>query len=98
MSEPKFTPGPWVLDNASEHVDVISDDYHFIDAGNGYFDDKQGFGISGYMSIHDARLIAASPDLFEACQMLLVCMSQVNREGDLAAEKARAAITKALGG
>jgi len=43
-----------------------------------------------------ARLFAAAPDLLEAVQLLLCAMSLANWEGDDAAIKGRAAVTKAL--
>lgn len=97
MSEKKATPGPWILDDANNHADVIANDYHFIDAGNGFHDTRtnQGFGIAGCMSIGDALLIAAAPDLLEALQGL---MNHFNKASyDEAFAKARAAISKALG-
>jgi len=43
----------------------------------------------------NACLIAAAPDLLEACKRLLVCMSLANWENDDAAICARAAIARA---
>jgi hypothetical protein len=57
----QHTPGPWFLDDPI-HADLISDDYHFIGSGRGFFD-THGFGLAGIMSLSDARLIAAAPDL-----------------------------------
>lgn len=73
MSEIKHTPGPWILDDAPNHADVIANDYHFIDAGAGCTGmSKPGFGIAGCMSLADARLIAAAPELLEALQEILL--------------------------
>ena len=44
-----------------------------------------------------ARLIAAAPDLLEACEGLLHCMELAGWEGDFNADRARAAIAKATG-
>ena len=45
----------------------------------------------------NARLIAAAPDLLESVSELLHCMALANWEADPIAEKARAAMAKALG-
>ena len=57
------TPGPWSLDDAI-HDHVKADDYHSIDAGQGFT--PQGFGLQGMMSLANARLIAAAPELLAA--------------------------------
>lgn len=73
MSAAKFTPGPWRLD-APVNAHVISDDYHTVDAGCGFLasaDQREpGFGLAGHMTLADARLIAASPLLFDALETL----------------------------
>ena len=67
----QHTPGPWRLDDPI-HGDVISDDYHMIDGGSGFLSERRpGFGVTGHMTIHDARLMAAAPELLEALQALL---------------------------
>ncbi|RQR97029.1 MULTISPECIES: hypothetical protein [unclassified Burkholderia] len=111
MSEPKFTPGPWVAIpqfirlTSGAHQPIFKDGLWgvlpeadverlpiaTVDCG----DDHHAPTRAG--AEFDAHLIAAAPELFEACQMMLVCMSLANWEGDFAAEKARAAIAKALG-
>lgn len=71
MNAPKFTPGPWRLDDDAfgSGIYVHNDDYHGVDAGRGYLDrdTMTGFNVCAHMSIADAALIAAAPDLFEAC-------------------------------
>jgi hypothetical protein len=69
----KHTPGPWRLDDVTflgcdHRVNLISDIYHFIDAGRGYVGD--GFGVGGCIGIADARLITAAPDLLDALREL----------------------------
>lgn len=65
------TPGPWILDSPV-HKLLVDRLYHFIDAGRGYCaagflgDGEDGFGLSGVMSLADARLIVAAPELLEA--------------------------------
>lgn len=65
------TPGPWVL--ADEYNPSLArHDYHFIHAGRGYPDENgHGFGISGVMSLANARLIAAAPDLYAALKTIV---------------------------
>lgn len=64
------TPGPWILDSPA-YGEMVDRDYHFIDAGCGYCGDgEDGFGLRGYMSLADARLIAAAPDLLEALKLV----------------------------
>lgn len=67
------TPAPWVLDDSSHNpIDgepLIAEDYHFIDAGEGVT--PNGFGISGFLSVQDARLIAAAPELLEALETVM---------------------------
>lgn len=98
----KYVKGPWILDDGS-HDDLVDAEYHFIDAGSGCIaTDDPGFGIAGCMSIHDARLMAAAPDLLEALQAItdqLECIGDTrpHKDGQFI-EAARAAISKALGG
>jgi hypothetical protein len=62
----KFTPGPWRID---ESLACADNEYHEVEAGNGFF--PQGFGLTGYMSIDNCRLIAAAPDMYEALKLIL---------------------------
>lgn len=72
MEKFKGTPGPWfVSDNHSEVNEKLSDKgYHFISTESGFYSDEHdsGFEIAGCISIADANLIAAAPDLLEALQ------------------------------
>jgi hypothetical protein len=63
----KHTEGPWRITN-HKNPDLACDGYQFIEAGNGFHDEKSdsGFWIANFMSDADARLIAAAPDLLEA--------------------------------
>lgn len=88
----KGTPGPWeITDDVETNRYTASDTYHHIGAGKWFHDDfsNAGFGISGYMSIHDAKLIAAAPDLLKA----LIELRKLVAHHD----QADAAINKALG-
>ena len=87
----KHTPGPWIFKDADR------------DSGSFDIDSEEGFFIAetisglGHEEQENARLIAAAPDLLEAVNRLLVCMSLANWENDDAAVFARAAIAKATG-
>lgn len=110
MAETTYTPGPWRLDDASEHdAWLFSDTYHFIDAGSGCVG-AGGFAIQGCVGVADAHLIAAAPDLLEALKAVLdfwdgklMCApAETDREcltrtQDEARGAARAAIAKAEG-
>lgn len=97
----KHTPGPWRLDSAM-HAHVVDDEYHAIDAGfNG-----DGFSLLGFMSIADARLIAAAPELLETLREFLLYFTSGNdvpveratiKADSVLVAKARAAIAKAEG-
>ena len=107
-NEFKGTKGPWRIDdNDPTFQHVASDTYHQIRGGDGHFDrvNGSGFGISGILSIHDANLIAAAPDILEALQDMLSGWKYIrDQHGDLygvgwdrAQDKANTAINKALG-
>jgi hypothetical protein len=66
------TPGPWILDDP-RRVRPEYVGYHHIDAGKGFHDEHTGtdFGLSGFMSEADARLIAAAPDLLDMLKRVL---------------------------
>ena len=63
--------GAWQLDPASE-AHVVSDDYHVIKAGCGFYaesaDREPGFRIAGHMSIADARLLSSARLLLVALE------------------------------
>ena len=91
MKEFKGTPGPWRLRNRLTSIDV------YIPA-EGPYDT-----ITDIQDIHDAQLIAASPDLLSALQHLVeIYGSEDGKQWTTASKKAaiaeaRAAIDKALG-
>ena len=106
MEEFKGTPAPWRVDDQDPTFHgVASDTYHQIKAGAGYLvgGENKGFGLSGVMSIHDANLIAAAPELLDALQDF---MANASGEAESCGhsfecvcrfDKAKAAIAKALG-
>lgn len=99
MNGTKHTPGPWFPVENSSYWEVRTERTNHYgeqigDVCASKFIDGQDDNPVAIANVH---LMAAAPELLEACQMLLVCMSLANWEGDPAAEKARAAIAKALG-
>jgi hypothetical protein len=62
-----ITPGPWVLDGP-DNRHVVDRAYHVIEGGNGLM--PKGFRVSGIISIDDARLISAAPDMLAALQKI----------------------------
>lgn len=91
MKNFKGTPGPWRLRNRLTSIDVDI-------PAEGPYDT-----ITDIQDIHDAQLIAASPDLLSAIQHLVeVYDDQTGKQWTTASKKAaiaeaRAAIDKALG-
>lgn len=84
MSAAKHTPGPWLLDAVDTHhvTDPGIDGYHAITAGAGFFSPEskeRGFHLTSYMSLADAKLMAAAPDLLEA---LLCAYKALDAIGD----------------
>ena len=98
MTQGKHTQGPWqYTPTNTEHVS------HIVRAAD-------GFGVAtatpqGGATAYNARLIAAAPDMLEACQIISDCASsakgmtaaQVRIALDMAANTARAAIARATG-
>lgn len=91
MGETKHTPGPWHVGDldknyqrivCGEHIEIATCWHHCVGS------------IEREMEAN-ARLIAAAPDLLEACRYIV----EAGETGDemLAIENARAAIAKATG-
>lgn len=76
------TPGPW-RQFAQNIEDENDPDYRSISAGSGLFLHRTGFEITGFISEADARLIAAAPELLEACRLVLDAIEQANLRGEV---------------
>lgn len=91
MKEFKGTPGPWRLRNRLTSIDVDI-------PAEGPYDT-----ITDIQDIHDARLIAAAPELLSAIQHLVELYDSedgkqwTTTSKNAAIAEARAAIDKALG-
>lgn len=98
MEKFKGTPGPWrVSDDQLSFQHVAHDFYHQISAGCGYLNEREGMGfsLSGPMSIHDASLIAAAPELLGALINMVDVVDDMVQGPPT--DAAHAAIKKALG-
>lgn len=86
----QFTPGPWTVSGQS------------IVAGNvciATIEDDGGYEAPSEQRESNARLIAAAPELFEACRELLAhgSFKANGAEAEAAAQRAIAVIAKAEG-
>jgi len=88
--EVKHTPGPWEIepsDDGQSHWIVPAASNRCGWVGDRYM------RVSGPIDIHDARLIAAAPDLLEALEACYAALHPNSAEG----QAARAAIAKVTG-
>ena len=67
------TPSPWTLDDPI-HAGVVEERYHCIDSSE--------FWVSGFLSIDDARLITAAPDLLEAAKLTVLHFQRSQASGN----------------
>lgn len=98
----KHTPGPWEMllsDNATPFI-LHGKDAHLYD-----IDDLDRLVcvmpaeiMKDFNSFANARLIAAAPDLLEACKKLITGWQSDTDTLQVAIDAARAAIAKAEGG
>lgn len=90
-NQTKHTPGPWrVKDNGSMEGPHVYGPVHPIDGGD--YAPLAGYK-GGALSEADARLIAAAPELLEACRQAAFAIPTTHG----AFETVRAAIAKAEG-
>jgi len=98
MSAGKHTPAPWL-------IDPDNGDYPMWIRQDGGTSVLGGCGCCGSpnLDIHDARLIAAAPDLLDALQLMVEShgyssyLSDEDKESSPEVVAARAAIAKATG-
>lgn len=101
----KHTPAPWHISNNSEDaprpVAVIyntPDGYVYVSGGNRNFQTKENWQLQNYTN---AQLIAAAPELLEACRLLLLSSDgQCSHDPEVLRARqnmAQAAINKAGG-
>lgn len=86
MSETKWTPGPWALE------EVMPEDKDWGLCEITASDDS--FVATAVIGVANARLIAAGPDMAEALQLFL---DNCDNSECMYCEKARAALAKARG-
>ena len=85
MSEPKFTPGPWLFSSYKSGNSVIVTDGKEFDVATVNYPNRDA----------NAHLIAAAPELYEALEELLIQTRQYGHEPEIA--MAEAALAKARG-
>jgi hypothetical protein len=109
MSETKFTPGPWIVNNFREHyfVEVYAeklrghsnDRVALLNVDElGTYDGDEDYGRAEIEAEANAHLIAAAPDLYEAVMTVVKNMPEpycaITRAIDA---QCRAALAKARG-
>lgn len=89
------TPSPWVVSTKKDFAHT-NDLYHQIVALDGPRIDAPGFTITGCIDIHDARLIAAAPDLLSACEYALSMLRSLEINTGDKGDQAYQAIEEAI--
>lgn len=93
MSEPKFTPGPWLFSSYKSGNSVIVIDGKEFDVATVNYPNRDA----------NAHLIAAAPELYEALEGLLADITEYQEINNLGGQnnhwqvKAKAALAKARG-
>lgn len=102
MEQVTYTPGPWRLVADQCHYDTLTT----IEGGpvgtrRPFWPElmiQVGGATDHYKMEANARLIAAAPELLEALQYVLDTHTYTGTDGEYAAAKAHAAISKAIDG
>lgn len=95
--ETKHTPGPWEAHRGTE-VNYLPPDSNM--AYRVAYMDMSGNGVVGQRHAANARLIAAAPDLLEACEASLAALDFADQDrfdGGALTKQLREAIAKAQG-
>jgi hypothetical protein len=99
MRETKFTPGPWLVERrATKKTGTHHTIGVMLDEMGGVFGTHTSgryMSVSGCIDEHDAALIAAAPDLYEALRDM--CEGGGLDDGGDVIEKGIAALKKARG-
>jgi hypothetical protein len=97
MSETKHTPGPWVICRESDELGTIGMPVCRMEDDNAIvIGCPQDWGPTIDNLKADCRLIAAAPDLLEACKLSLPYLNySADGSGDNDCEAIKAAIAKA---
>lgn len=94
----KHTPGPWIImgDGLFKNpgIDSVPDSLSIIEVGHKH---KGIIGRTPEETSANAHLIAAAPELLEACETLMHELAVEGGSGHWALEKAELAIAKAKG-
>ena len=96
MSEAKHTPGPWQSGESDDFgpIGITAGPFDMPPLPNGIWVQVAKVNRHGEQTMANAKLIAAAPDLLEACRRALDYIADDVTERDILA----AAIRKATGG
>ena len=79
MEEPKYTPGPWTIYKGNEGHPVIHSPTNERNAGGGIIGIAQTKTVGSFeIEKANAHLIAASPDLLNACKWAEDALSEMS--------------------
>lgn len=76
MSEPMHTPGPWMIATSNRWRRLISESHGAVCVATNHISDGHPdlHFCNGGFNGPDAHLIAAAPDLLEACEHVIKCL------------------------
>ena len=103
MSEPKFTPGPWLVDSLAGSDPYEDPDIPFVEIGGVRWQPHAVEVPCAFQQRYDAMLISAAPELYRELEELVSLVQNSDStywEGvnpDEVVETALAALAKARG-